>query len=281
MDIELKKHLENKSNWVRRAVLKMAVDAHSGHVSTAFSQTEMLVALYQGKILNVDPANPKWDGRDRFILSKGQGGIGFYPVLADMGFFPLDELDRFAKTGGIFGVHCEHHTPGIETLSGSLGHGLPVATGMAHAARLDGKNHLIVCMLGDGELYEGSNWEAMFTAGHQQYGRLIVIVDRNGQATIGKLESRDFVSDGPTQEPLADKFKAFGFRVLECEGHDFESIFWAFGGIRERPEWSRPTCIISNTQKGHGASVMQDKRLWHYVVPSGDDLETTIKELNG
>ncbi len=288
MDQELKKHLENKANWVRRTVLDMSVKAHSGHVTTAFSQCEMTVALYYGGLLKVDPLNPHWDDRDRFILSKGQGGLGLYPILADLGFFPSDELDKFCQ-GGILGVHAENAIPGIEVLTGSLGHGLPIATGMCHAARLDNKEHFVFCMLGDGELFEGSNWEAMFTAAHQQYGHLICIVDRNGQATIGKTDEIELASDGPRIEPLADKFEAFGFDVYECDGHDFESIFDIFKQMapdfhpktwRDRSLTAAPICIISHTLKGKGAKLMEDARLWHYRTPSGEDLEAVRKDLD-
>ena len=274
--------LAGKALWVRRKVLEMAVGAGSGHVSTAYSQTEMLIALYQGGILNVDPGNPRWDERDRFILSKGQGGIGLYPVLADMGFFPQDELDKFAKPGGKLGVHSEWHTPGVEVITGSLGHGLPIATGMCEAALLDGKDHLVFVMLGDGELCEGSNWEAMFTVATKRYPNLIILIDRNHHATIGRIDADDFASDGPTQEPLGDKFRAFGCEVRRIDGHDFGAIFECFNDIRERKntEWTRrPLVVIADTKKGRGASVMEDKRLWHYRCPSSEDLETTRGEL--
>lgn len=278
MDTELLQHLKNKAQWVRRKVLEMAVKANSGHVSTAFSQMEMLVALYQGKILKVDPKNPEWPDRDRFIMSKGQGGIGLYPILADMGYFPLEELDRFAQKDGILGVHCENNIPGVEVLTGSLGHGIPIASGMAEAARLNKQTHKIIVMTGDAELAEGSNWEALLTIGTRQYENLVIIVDRNGQGTIGKMDPSDHMlkSDGPNLSPLPMKFDAFGLQAIECDGHDFESIFTAFDCIREQ---AGPWAIISNTVKGRGASIMEDVRLYHYRVPQGEDLEKTRKEI--
>jgi len=279
MDTELLQHLKNKAQWVRRKVLDMAVKANSGHVSTAFSQAEMLVALYHGGILKHDPKNPKWPERDRFILSKGQGGIGLYPVLADRGYFPLAELDRFAQRDGILGVHAEWNISGVEVLTGSLGHGLPIASGMAEAARLNKQKHKIFVMTGDAELAEGSNWEALLTIGTRQYENLVIIVDRNGQGTIGMTDPEDHMlkSDGPRLDSLDDKFESFGVETVPCDGHDFGSIFSAFDFVLS--DGTRPWAIISNTKKGRGASVMEDIRLRHYWIPQGEDLEQTKKDL--
>ena len=273
-----RKTLKLKAQWVREKVLDMAVKANSGHVSTAFSQCEMLIALYQGGILKVDPKNDKWDGRDRFVLSKGQGGIGYYPVLADMGFFPLADLDRFTQRGSKLGVHAEWAIPGVELLTGSLGHGLPIATGLCQAALNDGKTHNIVVMLGDGELYEGSNWEAAIFAGHMEYDNLICIIDRNRQCTLGFTDDCKAPSDGPRLEPLDKKWDAFGFETRIVDGHDFDAIFEAFSDFRNR-KGKGPLMIISNTDKGHGAGVMENRRQWHYKVPGGKDLEAARADL--
>lgn len=270
--------LEKKSLWVRQKVLEMAAQAGSGHVTSAFSQTEMLVALYQGGILRCDPERPRWDGRDRFILSKGQGGIGLYPVLADKGFFPVRELDRFAQEGNRLGVHAEWNIPGIETVSGSLGHGLPVATGMAQAAINDRKRHLVFCMLGDAELYEGSNWEAAIYAGHKRYSNLVCMVDRNGQGVLGFTDRVEKASDGPRLESLEGKFKAFGFEVRTINGHCFPEIFSVFKDVRRR-RTGKPLMIIARTHKGRGVSIMEDRRRWHYRVPAGEELEIARREL--
>lgn len=300
MDLELNKHLENKARDVRLKVLDMAVRARSGHVTTAFSQTDVLVSLYYGRILRFEFTDPGWPERDRFILSKGQGGIGLYPILADLGFFSTAELDRFCTEGGILGVHAENMIPGVEVLTGSLGHGLPLGVGMAHAIRLDEKSPLVIVMTGDGELYEGSNWEAMFAAGARfnrhslsgEYGRLIVIVDRNNQSTIGKHDkyeglersrvvrgSMPFAADGPGLEPLEDKFRAFNFEVIQINGHDFDQIFEAFQTVRQRPSVGKPLCVIAHTEKGHGSMTLSDKRGYHYVVPKGEELERVRREL--
>jgi transketolase len=271
-------HLEEKARWVRQTVVDMALRAKSGHISTAFSQTELLVALYHGGILRFDPVNPKWDGRDRFILSKGQGGIGLYPVLADLGFFPRSELEGFAGEGSILGVHTEWNIPGIEVVTGSLGHGLPIATGMAQAALNDGKQHLVVCLLGDAELYEGSNWEAATFAAHKGYHNLVCIVDRNGQGVLGFTDRVRGQGDGPRLGRLDRKFEAFGFEVRVIDGHSFEQIFGAMQDVRTRST-DKPLMVIANTKKGKGTSLMEDQRLWHYRIPSGPDVERLRRDL--
>lgn len=279
MDFQLKETLETKANWVRNKVVEMAVNAKSGHISTAFSQTELLVSLYYGGILHYDSKNPKWGGRDRFIFSKGQGGIGIYPILADVGYFPLEELNRFAKRGSILGVHSEWNIPGIEVITGSLGHGLPIATGIAQAAKNDGLDFLVFCFLGDAELYEGSNWEACFFAAHSELDNLVCIVDRNGQGVLGFTDRVEEKKDGPRLNPLDEKFRAFGFEVRVIDGHSFDEIFESLEDIRSRRGKRKPLMIIANTKKGKGASLMEDKRLWHYRVPAGDDLELVYREL--
>ncbi len=271
--------LAEKAQWVRNKVLDMALMASSGHLSTACSQTELLTALYFGGILHVDPKQPRWDGRDRFILSKGQGGIGLYPILARMGFFPEDELDRFAQEGSILGVHAEWNIPGIEVVTGSLGHGLPVATGMCQAALNDGKKHIVVCLLGDAELYEGSNWEAAIFAGSQKYHNLVCIVDRNGQGVLGFTDQIKTPRDGPRLNPLDEKFAAFGFEVRVINGHSFPEIFQALADVRDRKPGDKPLMIIANTVKGRGIELMANRRLWHYRVPQGADLESVRKDL--
>tara|TARA_Y100000294_G_scaffold141824_1_gene135882 strand:+ start:189 stop:1067 length:879 start_codon:yes stop_codon:yes gene_type:complete len=279
LDTNSHKALKQKALWVRQKVLEMAVKSNSGHVTSAFSQTEMLVALYQGKILRYDPKEPKWEGRDRFILSKGQGGIGMYPILADAGYFPVEDLDHFVQRGSVLGVHAEWQTPGIEVLTGSLGHGLPIATGMAQAAINDNKDHLVFCFLGDAEIYEGSNWEAAIFAGHKGYENLVCIIDRNGQGVLGFTDDISGPSDGPCLNPLEDKFAAFGFDVRSIDGHNFDEIFKALSDIRNRKS-RKPLMIISNTIKGKGAPAIENKRLWHYRVPKEDELKKTLEDLS-
>ncbi len=270
--------LEAKCLWVRRKVLEMAVKANSGHVSTAMSQTEILVSLYFGGVLNYDPKNPKDPNRDVFLLSKGQGGIGLYPILANAGFFPEEDLDNFCGVGSHIGVHAEWHCPGVEMVSGSLGHGLPVATGICQAFKNDKKDNLVYCLVGDGELQEGSNWEALMFAGWHQLNNLVLIVDRNGQNTLGRTDG-DTKRDGPGLNPLGDKLEAFGFDVWWTDGHNIEEILYAMKVAKQPRESKRPFAIIACTKKGKGLSCMEDARNFHYKVPTGKDLDQCWDDL--
>lgn len=276
--------LKEKAKWVRKTVMEMSVAASSGHITTAFSQCELTVALYY-TLLNIDPKNPHDINRDRFILSKGQGGIGLYPILADLGFFSKDELIKFTKPGSLLGVHAEHRIPGIEILTGSLGHGLPMCSGMALDAKLKGRKHKIVCLLGDGELFEGSNWETLFFISHYNLDNLILVVDRNKQSTLGFHDSESefadpkYHKDGPFLNPLDKKFESFGFNVRTIQdGHDFQQIADAFSDFKEYS--GKPLVIISKTSKGRGTSITQNQRLWHYRYPQGSDLDTMRKDLD-
>ncbi|HTY40186.1 MAG TPA: transketolase [Candidatus Paceibacterota bacterium] len=269
--------LRQKANWVRRTVLDMALGAQSGHITTAFSATELFLSLYHG-ILRYDSKNLSWEDRDRFVLSEGQAGIGLYPVLADAGFFPKSELQNFVKEGSTLGVHAEPRTPGIQVLTGSLGHGLPIATGMADVGKQEKKDWLVVCQTGDGELSEGSNWEAMITADTLQLGNLIVLVNRNHQFTLGFTDRRETQRD-IVLDPLDKKFAAFGFEVKTINGHSFPEIFEAFKSARERAKTAtKPLVIIADTVKGNGG-FFANQRMWHYRVPSGADVETLRRGL--
>jgi len=281
IDVE---YLASKSLKYKQDVMRMAYKRESGHLSTAFSQMDILVTLYHGGILKYDPKNPRWADRDRFIMSKGQGGIGIYPILADLGFFPKAELDRFAAPGGILGVHCEDNIPGIEMLTGSLGHGLGLALGKARALRDDGNDAMVVVLTGDGELCEGSNWEAMLNIAHQQLGHVVVIVDHNGGATIGHLDEIKGSNDGPRLGDLEDKFGAFGFSAISCDGHNFVGLDDAFYYIRDRKRAleGAPIAIICETVKGKGARCFESGEIFpnHYFLPHGKPLLEMLKELN-
>ena len=199
------KQLEEKTQEIKYAILGVFENSHSGHIASSYSCAELLVAIFYGDVMRFDPANPKWDGRDRFLLSKGHAGIIYYVVLSDLGFFPKSELDRFAQLGGKIGVHVHTSVPGVEANSGSLAGGFGVAVGMALAAKLDMKNHLVFALLGDGECYEGAIWEsAMFAAG-KHLNNLVVIVDHNHMCCSG------FISDNLPIGQLEKKWDAFGF----------------------------------------------------------------------
>ena len=265
--------LEEKARWVRRQVLEMAAAAGEGHVSSAYSCVELLVALHYGGILRFDPSNPKWDGRDRLVLSKGHGVLGLYPILADLGFFPQEELMGFCQVGSRLGIHAEWHCPGVEAVTGSLGHGFSLAVGMALAAKMDGKDHRVVAILGDGECYEGQVWEAAMFASHRRLNNLVAVVDRNWYCVTGATE--DIVE----LEPLAGKWKAFGWGVRKIDGHHFGSILGAFGDFRS-PTIPRPLVVVADTVKGKGLSFMENRPLWHGVAVTGSDLERARKELH-
>jgi len=264
--------LEKKANYFRNQVLDICVGAGTGHVTSSFSCTEILVALYYGGILRYDASNPKWDGRDRFILSKGHASPLLYAILADVGFFPQDELDRFCQADGIFGVHLQNDVPGVEITAGSLGHGLGIAAGMALAAKMDNEPYFTLALLGDGECYEGSVWEAAMFASHHQLNNLIAIVDRNWLSAI------DFTEKAVRLNPMDKKWESFGWNVANINGHSFKEIFSALSGFRSA-RFNKPLVIIADTVKGKGVSFMENQPLWHAVAPRGKEVEMAKIEL--
>lgn len=262
--------LERKANWVRNQILEMIVSANRGHIGGAFSCTDILVALYYGGILHFDPANPNWSERDRFILSKGHSSVALYAILADLGFFPASELSRFSQKGSMLGGHPDRNTPGIEADTGSLGHGLGIAAGLALSAKIDKRDWMTVALLGDGECYEGSVWEAAMFAGHHELNNLMAIVDYNQQCVT------DFTEDCNRLEPFADKWRSFGWNARNVNGHSFAELLDAFKDFRKS---SRPLVVIARTVKGKGVSFMEKKIPWHHSVPSGENLKIARQEL--
>lgn len=264
--------LRNKARWVRREVLEMCLAAGAGHIAPAYSCTDILVALYQGSILRVDPKNPKWSDRDRFILSKGQGCASLYAVLADMGFLRVKELRTYCQLGTYLGGHSESNVPGVEAFTGSLGQGFSLGAGMALAAKIDSKSYLTFVLLGDGELQEGSVWEAAMFAGHHRLSNLVAIVDRN------RLQAINFTEDALKLEPLALKWEAFGWDVVVVDGHSFEDMLPIFRRLRSRNS-EKPIAVIAKTIKGRGVTFMENKTIWHFRIPTGDEVEQARKEL--
>lgn len=259
---------------LRIVALDAALRAGKGHIPPAFSWVEMAVALFHGGVLRLRPKEPAWPERDRFILSKGHGCLTLYAAMADLGFFDQAELDSFAKGGALLPGHPDPLIPGVEAMSGSLGHGLGVGAGMALGARLDGRNDgLTVVVLGDGELHEGSIWEAAMFAAHHKLSRLTAIIDRNGLASTGYTE------EVLSLEPLADRWRAFGWDVIEIDGHSFDAVNGAFNGLRQRTD-PRPLAVIARTVKGKGVSFMENSPLWHHRLPKGDEIEQARRELN-
>jgi transketolase len=248
--------LKATARQLRLDILDIVYRSGSGHVGAALSQLDILVALYW-RYLQIEPTQPKAPQRDRFVLSKGHGGLGLAPVLAARGFFPKTDLLEFGQTGHALGMHMDHHrVAGIEASTGSLGHGLGMAAGMALGCRLQKLPSQIYCLLSDGECYEGSIWEAAQSAASWRLGNLVAIIDRNRLTMDGHTETQ------APLEPLADKWAAFGWHVQSCHGHDFESLCDALDatqGINHQP-----CVIIAETTKGQGVDFMQDQARWHY-----------------
>jgi len=264
--------LEEKAKWLRREVLEMCGKAGTGHVSSAFSCIEIVVALYYGGILRFNSHNPNWDERDRFIISKGHSGIAIYPILADLGFFPYDEIGRFCQKDGILGVHISKNIPGVEATTGSLGHGLGLGIGLALAAKMDRKLYMTVVLMGDGECYEGAVWESAMFAGHHQLNNLVAIVDRNMLCTT------DFTENFLHLLPLEDKWKSFGWNTATIDGHSFDEILKVFADVRSRRS-NKPLVVIANTIKGKGVSFMENIPIWHAVCPKDEQLRMAGEEL--
>lgn len=258
---------------LRRKMLDMTVSAGKGHLGGAFSCTEILIALYHGGILRVDPLHGKDPSRDRFILSKGHACLALYTVLAHKGFFPLGELDRYGHDGSMLGGHPDHEIPGVEVPTGSLGHGLGIACGLAVGAKLNNKDYVTVALLGDGECNEGSVWEGAAFAGVRNLTNLIAIVDCNGAGAT------DFTKNFFGAAVPEEKWRSFGWEVRSINGHNFEEIFSALGDIRNRTS-SRPLAIIAHTTKGKGVSFMENDYHWHHGVPTGNLLDIARTELN-
>ena len=256
---------------IRRHSVEMTHKANSSHVGSCLSTAELLAVLY-GKILCVDPFQPTWPGRDRFILSKGHGCAAFYAVLAETGFFPVERLTTFYQNGSCLHGHATHtNLPGVEISTGSLGHGLSIATGMALVAKRDKRSYRVFVMLSDGECDEGSTWEAILFAPQHKLDNLITIVDYN------KIQSLGTVKEVMDLEPFADKWRAFGWAVREINGHNLGEIEEALSKVPL--EEGRPSCIIAHTIKGKGVSFMENRLLWHYRSPQGEEYEAALAEL--
>ena len=251
------RELEAAALRVRERILAIAYRSGSGHVGAALSQTDLLVALYH-RYLRIDPARPAWPERDRFVLSKGHGGLGLVAVLAERGFIAEEDLASFGHTGSALGMHLDHQrVPGVEASTGSLGHGLGIALGMALGTALQQLPSRAFCLLSDGECYEGSTWEAAIAAPALRAGRLYALVDRN------RLTMDGFTEEEVPLEPLAKKWEAFGWRVWRCDGHDFRAICATLDEAMARED-GRPAVIIADTVKGKGVDFMEQQPKWHY-----------------
>ncbi|MEA3493454.1 MAG: transketolase [Candidatus Margulisiibacteriota bacterium] len=270
MDKSKIKELKKLSAQARHAMVDMLICAGCGHPGGAMSSVDMMTALFFDQ-LKIDPKNPDWDERDRFILSKGHSSIGLYAVMHFRGFFDKETLLTFRQDNSILGGHPDmHKVPGVEMSTGSLGHGLSVGIGLALAAKMDKKDYKTYVLMGDGETQEGSIWEAAMSAAHYKLDNLIGIVDRNMIQIDGRTE------DVMDLEPYVEKWKAFGWNVVEIDGHDFEQILPT---LKKIPfESGKPSLIISNTVKGKGISFMEDTHKWHGGGLKGEDAEVAKKE---
>lgn len=266
------KNLKKKANQVRGQILEMIVSAGKGHIGGSLSCTDILVTLYYGGVLRFDPSNKNWDRRDRFILSKGHSAAALYAILADIGYFDVSELKNYQREGCILRGHPDRKIPGVETDTGSLGHGLGIGAGLALSAKMDEKDFKTIVLLGDGECCEGSVWEAAMFASHHQLNNLIAIVDHNGCCSI------DYMKDCINLEPLDEKWRAFGWDVTVVDGHSFEEMLSVFNDLYKRKS-NRPFMIIARTIKGKGISFMESNPDWHHAVPKGEQIKIAREEL--
>jgi len=262
--------LVNDANEIRKDVLKMLTEAGSGHTGSSLSCVEIIESLY-GYKLRYDPKKPHKDDRDRFVLSKGHGCPALYATLAYHGFFSKDKLMTLRKLGSDLQGHPQLGLPGLEASTGSLGQGLSIANGMALSGRLDKKDYRVYCLLGDGETNEGQVWEAAMTAAHYSLDNLCAIIDYN------KLQIDGFLCDVMDLFSMEDKWKAFGWHVIETDGHDFNKLTDALD--KAQSVKNKPTIILAHTIKGKGVSFIENKANWHGIAPKPDELERALKEL--
>jgi transketolase len=263
--------LKNKAKELRKVLLTVIYNVQSGHPGGSLSEIDMLVALYNYK-LKVDPKNPKWEDRDRFILSKGHASPGFYSVLADKGYFPNSELDGFRRSNRMLQGHPELNTPGVDFAGGSLGQGISFAVGVALALRLDRKDAKVFFMIGDGEAQEGSVWEASMAGANYKLDNLIGILDKNQVQETGK--TIDIMDLGD----VVAKWKSFGWNVIEINGHDMDEIIKALDDASNYK--GKPTMIISNTIKGKGVSFMELNHKFHGKAPNEEQYKQALEEID-
>lgn len=263
------KALEKKVQEIKYKCLELCINAGQGHVTSAFSAAEIVTSLYYS-IMGYKVDEPKWDNRDRFIMSKNHGSVITYPILQDLGFIDKDTEIKFMVDGSVFGAHSKHSVSGVEFSGGSLGIGLGVACGMAYAGKMKKIKSRFFALVGDGECYEGSIWESLMFAGHNNLNNLVVFVDRN------RMTVTDYTEHMLKLEPLRDKFKAFGFETWEIDGHNVEEIIET---VKKTGKTDRPNCIICNTVKGNGISSMSNKMFKHGVAPKGEEAEKALEEI--
>ena len=263
--------LEKMANEIRKDIVTAVHSAKSGHPGGSLSSADIFTYLYFEE-MNVDPANPKWEDRDRFVLSKGHVAPGLYSTLAEKGYFPKEDLKTLRHTGSYLQGHPDmKHIPGIDMSSGSLGQGVSAAVGMAAAGKYDKKDYRVYTLTGDGEIQEGQIWEAAMWAGHRKLDNLVVIVDNNNLQIDGSVE------DVCSPYPIDKKFEAFNFHVINIDGNDFDQIRAAFKEARETK--GMPTAILAKTVKGTGVSFMENAAGWHGKAPNDEEYEIAMADL--
>ena len=271
MDAITRKELEIVATKIRLAIIEGTFHAKSGHPGGSLSIAEDMAYLYW-KEMNIDPADPKWAGRDRFVLSKGHAAPALYGALAHRGFFPVELIPTLRKTDSILQGHPDmKHIPGVDMSSGSLGQGISCAVGMALAGKLDGADYRVYTILGDGEIGEGQVWEAAMFAAAKKLDNLTVIVDNNNLQIDGTVEEVN------SPYPIPEKFAAFGFHVIEIDGNDLDQIEAAFAEARTIQ--GKPTCIVQKTVKGKGVSFMENQCNWHGAAPNKEQYDIAMAEL--
>ena len=264
-------NIEQKAKEIRRHVVKMIGKSQSGHPGGSLSAADIYTYLFFEE-LNIDPKNPQKPDRDRFVLSKGHTAPGYYSVLANRGFFPVEDLKTLRHTGSYLQGHPDKkHIPGVDMSSGSLGQGISAAVGMALSAKLSGEDYRVYTLLGDGEIQEGQVWEAAMFAGHRKLDNFVAIVDNNGLQIDGD------VADVCSPYPIDEKFKAFNFHVINVDAHDFDAIRAAFKEARETK--GMPTAIIAHSLKGKGVSFMEGSVDWHGKAPGDEQYAVAMADL--
>ncbi len=258
---------------IRKDIVKTAYKGGSGHIASSLSAVEIMTALYFGGILKYDANNPNWEGRDRLVLSKGHASLVLYSVLKRIGYLSQEELDTYCQPGSALGGEPKMgDIPGVEATTGSLGHGLSFATGIAMANKLDNKDSRVYVILGDGECQEGSVWEAVLSAAHHRLDNLTVILDCN------TLQAMDTTENIVSLSPIVEKWRAFGWYVTEVDGHNVEDMVRELKKDREMQE-EKPRIIIAHTTKGKGLSFMENVPIWHYRMPNQEEMEIVKNEL--
>ena len=264
--------LRQRAEWIRLRTVDLIEIAGSGHYTSVFSCAELFAALYY-RALRIDPAEPRHPDRDRFVMGKGHAAIGLYPCLADLGFFPEAWLDTYTRLGSPLGDHPDmRKVPGIDFSSGSIGHNLSVAVGMAYAARLSGRDYRTVALLGDGEMNEGQVWEALMAGAHYRLGNLVAIIDLNTMGLDGPVEEVMSI------EPIGAKLEAFGWRTVEFDGHDLAAVVATLDALPPTDS-VQPTCLLARTLKGKGVSFMEGSRDWHLGYLGEADKAVVIAEI--